>query len=79
MQRLGVYLCYASVWSSINELERCAKCSVRTIVGKVVDPQGTVILDAKVTAVNTTRGVQSVGEHDLKRRLCYPQPSSGNV
>jgi hypothetical protein len=58
MQRLGVYLCYASVWSCLlTGVSAAQSAATATIVGKVVDPQGAVILDAKVTAVNTTTGV----------------------
>ena len=61
----------------------CAQsAATETIVGKVVDPQGAIILDAKVTAVNSATGVSrsvNKGEHDLKWRLCDPQPSSWNV
>jgi hypothetical protein len=58
MQRLGVYLCYASVLSCLlTGVSGAQSAATATIVGKVVDPQGAVILDAKVTAVITTTGV----------------------
>ena len=58
MRRLGVYLRYASVSSCLlTGVSRGQSAATATIVGKVVDPQGAVILDAKVTAVNTATGV----------------------
>jgi len=38
-------------------VSRAQGAATATIVGKVVDPQGAVILDAQVTAVNTATGV----------------------
>jgi hypothetical protein len=38
-------------------VSRAQSAATGTIVGRVVDPQGAVILDAKVTAVNTATGV----------------------
>jgi hypothetical protein len=59
MRRLGVYLRYASVSSCLlTGVSRGQSAATATIIGKVVDPQGAVILDAKVTAVNTATGVR---------------------
>ncbi len=52
-----MYLCCASVLSCLlTGVSSGQSAATATIVGRVVDPQGAVILDAKVTAVNTATG-----------------------
>jgi Carboxypeptidase regulatory-like domain/TonB dependent receptor len=58
MQRLGVYLCCSSVLSCLLAgVSYAQSAATATIVGRVVDPQGAVLLDARVTAINTATGV----------------------
>jgi hypothetical protein len=53
MRRLGVYLCYASVGSCLlTGVSGAQSAATATIVGKVVDPQGAIILVAFIDDLN---------------------------
>jgi hypothetical protein len=57
MRRSDMYLCCLSVLSYLSAgVSYAQSAAAAAIVGRVVDPQGAVIVDARVTAINTATG-----------------------